>query len=481
MRLRSCILLIASCALAARGVSSQEPGATPTARGATVHGVVRDSVAHAPLAGAWVQLVPAQGAAASARTVMSDAEGQYAIADVPAGRYTIGFIHPVLDSLGVEPMLRPVRVRGTRPVRADLASPSPARLRAAICAPRPFPDTGAGAVVVGVVRDASDGSPVAGARVVGEWLELTFRKGGVDPLQIRLETTTLANGWFFLCSVPMGGVMSLSAVRGADSTDVLEVQVPKAGFVRRELYVGGSLAVAVRDTGLRIDSLAPPPRIMRVGKGRLTGTVVSAISGLPLAGAHVRLTDGPQTRANDRGEWTLANAAGGTRTLEVRAVGYYPAQRAVHVITSAPPVVVALSNFAAVLDTVRILAARMADRSRGEFEKRRQQKIGRFITADDLAKRNVTFLTDGLRQLSGVRLDVGDSFRRPILVRAMFGGWCQPDIYLDGLRMLYFSADDLDQAVTASKVMGIEIHTEPNVPWQYQLWGNCGVILVWTK
>jgi len=477
-------LVVACLALCTTTLLAQAPERSLPAAGATVRGVVRDSVAHAPLAGALIQLVSAEGGATSARTAVTDAQGRYAIDGVPNGRYTIGFIHPVLDSLGVEPMLHRVRVRGRREVRMNLSSPSPAQLRAAICAMPPSAGaaTGAGAVVVGVVRDARDGAPLAGIPVLGEWLELTFRKRGVDALQVRLEATTAKNGWFFLCGVPNGGTMQLSASNGADSTAVLEVPLPKSGYVRRELYVGASHVVGATNAPEPKDSLAPPRRIVRGGDGRLSGTVVSAIDGHPLAGARVRLADGPETRTDDRGAWTLAQAPAGTRTLEVRAIGFYPTQRAVDVIAGAAPVRVALNTMAAMLDTVRITAARIADRSHGEFEKRRQRGLGRFLTADYLAKQNITFLSDVFRRLPGVRTDVGDGFHRPILVRATFKGWCRPDIYLDGIPLLYFSADDLDQGVPAGKVMGIEIHTYPDVPWQYQRsFGTCGVILIWTK
>ena len=82
-----------------------------------------------------VPLVAADRRARSNRSGLTDSLGRFTLDDVQAGRYTIGFLHPVLDSLGVEPLLRELIVDGTRPVRIDLATPSPGQLRAAICGP----------------------------------------------------------------------------------------------------------------------------------------------------------------------------------------------------------------------------------------------------------------------------------------------------------------------------------------------------------
>ena len=81
-------------------------------------------------------------------------------------------------------------------------------------------------------------------------------------------------------------------------------------------------------------------RAVRAGIGRVSGIVRAIAGGRPLAGAQVSFVDGPSTRANARGEWTLSDAPSGTRTLEVRALGYYPERRVVDVVDGAPSVAV---------------------------------------------------------------------------------------------------------------------------------------------
>src|SRR6185503_3937254 len=173
---------------------------------ANVSGVVRDSIARGPLAGAIVQLVSAEDASRFARSTASDSLGRFAFSEVPSGRYTLGFFHPRLDSLGVDAAAREVLVSGRSDVHADLAIPGPLRLGRAICRNALRDSSG---VVVGVVRDARTLNPVAKANVVGEWLELAFTTQGVVRRMPRLVATTGDNGWFALCNVPSGGTIAL--------------------------------------------------------------------------------------------------------------------------------------------------------------------------------------------------------------------------------------------------------------------------------
>jgi len=137
--------------------------------------------------GAMVQLVVADNPAILIRSAVSDSSGRFSLDNVPAGRYKLGFFHPILDSLGVEAPLREVYVEH-RPMRADLALPAPARLRAALCGPQSGPDSTG--VVVGVVRNAAGGTPAGGVSVAAQWLEFSFTREGRVRRAQRLEATT---------------------------------------------------------------------------------------------------------------------------------------------------------------------------------------------------------------------------------------------------------------------------------------------------
>lgn len=455
-------ILIALCA---RMASAQN------AAGVTVSGVVYDSIAGAPLAGATVQLSAADSLGRFGASTSSDSLGRFVLRDVPAGRYVLGFFHAMLDSLGVEAPLHEIVVDGERPVSAGLAIPSPTRLRAAVCASV----ADSGALLLGIVRDAMDRAPVAGVTVIGEWLELTLHKDGFARRVPRREATTGDNGWFAMCNLPTSGAMTLVAVRGADSTDLIDVFVPAKGFLRHDLFLPAEQ------------------------KERLSGKVTSAARGEVLPGAQVRMS-GVETRANERGEWVLADAPAGTRILEVRAVGYYPERRTVDVVAGAgaAPIQIALSTMKAVLDTVKITATRISDRDRIAFLERRRTTGGRFLTAEDIARRGGQFATDVFRSVPGLRIgfatdtlesdfnmipaDSINATNRMVLMRGISGNYCAPAIFLNGLSIPDLRADDIDSWARSKELTGIEIYSESATPPQYQRGPRgCGSIVMWKK
>lgn len=465
MRSLAILLLL----LHSRDALAQVPGASPRARGVTVSGVIVDSLSRAPLPGALVQLAPADTGNHFGTTVSADALGRYTLADVPDGTYLLGFYHPLLDSLFLEPTVHLIVVAG-QPVIQDLAVPSPARLRAAICG-----DSAAAgsAVMAGVVRDARDLAALRDVRVAAEWLELSIARGSVGRRIVRLAATTGDNGWFALCGVPAGGSVSLIASRGADSTDRLGVLVPTAGYARGDLFLG-----------TRGQGTATSP---------MRGIVVTA-DGRPVAAAQVAI-ERSHTLSNARGEWVLDDAPPGTRMLEVRALGYYPERRRVDVITGAPPVRIALSTFKAVLDTIRVTASRISGVDLEGFRNRKATSgFGHFITPDDIARRNPTVTSDLLRMVPTLRIEASKgSAQQTITMRGLWVQWpggiprCSPLLYIDGQYRGVLdenqTADDIDHWVAPRDIAGIEVYTQQEVPPQFSrgMAAECGSILIWTK
>jgi hypothetical protein len=450
----------------------------------TVSGIVRDSIANAPLAGATVQLVSRDGANATGRTTTSDELGRFQIRDVADGRYQIGFFHPLLDSLGVEPSVHEIIIAGRRAARIDLATPSGSELRAAFCGTRTLGDSNA--VIVGVVRDARTGAPLTDANVTADWLEYTFAGDGISRRTPHVDATTRSNGWFALCGLPRGGTIVLSAHRSADSTGRIELDVPANGFRRRELYLGPVRTVVERDTTAIIDSL-PLRRVRRFGDGRLRGLVLSALGNRPLPGAQVGIADGPQTRANERGEWTLVDVPFGTQSLEVRALGHYPERVPVDVVPEAEPIQTAMRTMKAVLDTVRVVEARMNNPKFAEFEQRRRSGAGRYITLADIERLRPFTTSDIFKMMPGVRFErVGAG--GIVMVRGVFAPWCVPSVFIDGMNMGQIPGDEIDALANPDEIAGIEVYSGTNVPAQFR--GGlamspggdaCGAIVVWTR
>ena len=471
MRLSPVLLAILPAVVSAQG------SPTTPAPGAVVTGVVRDSIARAPLPGAIVQLVSTDGTPPLGLTVTADSTGSFTLASVPKGRYVLGFFHPILDSLGLEPTLREVVIDGRTATRFDLSTPPPERLRAAICAGSATPATG---VLIGVVREARSGSPVEGASVDGEWLELSLSRDGITRRVPRIVAATKGTGFFAICNVPAGGSMMVAASKGAANSDTIEVQVPSHGIARRDLYLGDALSVITIDSATRTDSLAPVKRRVRVGNERLNGMVVTA-GGQPLPNAHVGIADGPQAIANERGEWSIVNAPAGTRILEARAVGYYPERRSVNVIDGAPPVRIVLATLKSVLDTVKVTASRLRLRNTG-FEERSRSGPGKYVTPVDIARRAPRETSDLFRRLSGVRVDRDANGFNRVTIRGVIDDWCEPTLFIDGMPLQNWRAEDVDDWARPDELAGMEIYAGLTAPPQFQTaLSGCGSILIWTK
>lgn len=472
------------------GQTRQDTVVTRTSGGA-VAGTVHDSVSRAQLSGALVQLVSADSLGTYGRTVVADSLGDYAFTNVPPGRYSVGFYHPMLDSLGLEPMLHSVTVANARTVRMNLAIPSSLRLRSTICSVSP---QSTGALVLGIVRRASDGAPVPDATVAAEWVEYNIGRGGMTRRVIRRLAMTQDNGWFAVCDAPKPGAMTLLANRGADSTGAVELEVPATGFLRQELFLGTAAATMVADTTTAtvIDTVSAKVlgkatmRRVFVGSSQLRGVVVAADGNTPLAGAQVGLVDGPETRTNDRGEWSITNAPEGSRMLEVRAVGHYQVRRAVHVAEGAPmlnaPIRTELVTFKSVLETVKVTADFARFSNLAGFRERSKTGLGRFLSASDIERRQPLVTSDLFRAVPGVFMEAGADGERTLSMRGAFSDRCVPILYVNNLIMTGVSADHLDTYVRPNEIAGIEVYSESQVPAQFQPGMNgCGSIVIWTK
>jgi hypothetical protein len=492
MRLRPLLAAV----LLARIANAEPPDTASSVAGASVSGIVRDSIARAPLAGAVVQLVAADNPAKFGRTASSDSLGRFSFNDVPDGTYTLGFFHPMLDSLGVEAPLKGISIYNHTSVETELAIPSISRLRAAICGKPAKGDSST--LVIGTVRDASSGAPAAGVTVRGEWTEYAFGRKGVERRVPRILATTAENGWFAMCNVPSAGVLALVASRGADSTDLLEIEIPHEGLLRRELYLGQQRTIIAAGSAQPTSPFAPSPRTVHLGDGKVTGIVVN-LQGFPLKNALVSILDGPEARSNDAGEFVIENAPVGSRMLEVRALGYYPDRRRVDVVNGAAYSRVILRTLQSVLDTVKVSSTRLRSRDRSGFIERVRTGPGRYLTSRDIAKRPATFTSDLFRTMAGLRIgfatdtlatdmviavspdDMRTSDRR-VLMRGIDGDWCAPIIYVDGLAMPGLGADEIDAWLRPGDVEGIEVYSEATVPAQFQKWrGGCGSIMIWKK
>ncbi|MEQ1693104.1 MAG: Plug domain-containing protein, partial [Gemmatimonas sp.] len=172
----------------------------------------------------------------------------------------------------------------------------------------------------------------------------------------------------------------------------------------------------------------------------------------------------------------------GTRTLEVRAVGYYPERRAIDVVDGTAPVNVALVTFKSVLETVKISANYLRYSNLAGFRERQRTSVGQFITAADIARRQPITTSDLFRMVSGVYVDRDTEGDATILMRGVFEERCSPAVYIDGSYLSVLNASNLDSFVSPNEIAAIEVYSPTQVPAQFQPGlSGCGSIVIWTR
>ena len=466
--------------------------------GGSIVGVAYDSIGHALLTGATIQLAPIADPTTLRGTATTDSLGRFTISGVQAGRYAITFWHPVLDSLGLDAPVREVDVADGRATSIEIGVPSPVRVRNAACGqPTAGDSTNA---VLGMLRDAQTLGPLHDGSVTAQWVELRAESHHLVRHVSHISAHIAATGRFVLCGVPAQATISLLGTNGPDSTALVEMDMPVAGVVHRDLFINRLPAVVAQAIAEAKKNPAGT-KTLRSGTVVVHGVVVRSDS-QPVAGAQVKFADGPEATTNSRGEWTIDGAPAGTQMVDIRAVGFYPTRQIVDVVDGAARVRTSLFSAATILDTVKVMAGHFSRLDPNGFYMRRHNPLGRFFDSAQVAARSPGVVSDLFQTVPELKISItqpagtglGGSINRAgevsktLSMRAIFGGRCSPVLYLNGMRLSNIAfgagpnADDIDRWITPSEIMGIEIYeSEFETPLQYRIAGSgCGAILMWT-
>ena len=456
--------LLALCAaLVATTVGRASAQSTDTSR-VTVVGTVYDSIAGAPLAGAVVQMAsrdhPASGPTFAAE---SDSSGAFRIARVPRGNYVSTFFHPRLDEMGIAAAIRNVAV-DDEPTTLRFAVPGRAVVRTALCGPAARGDSTA--VIVGSLRRADRFAPVTGATVTAQWFELSFGSTGLVQSTPVARTTTDGEGRFILCGLPGDAAVNVWATAGRAATGSLHVPLEPIGDV--------SLALAIDPT----DTLGTTGAV-RNGSARVSG-VVRLPGGAPIAGARVRVAEADrETVSDETGHFALTDLPAGSFSLEARAIGFVPIARTVTLSATQPLTFdIRFDSAARILETVEVRGTVVFDRGLQEFDQAKKRGFGYFLGPEQIERRNVFDSAELLRTVPGLQV-VPSGFGRSRVVSSR--GGCSPTIVVDGMR---FSDPQttLDEVVRPDDIAAIAVYrSAAETPAEYQGFGGCGAIVVWTK
>ena len=216
------------------------------------------------------------------------------------------------------------------------------------------------------------------------------------------------------------------------------------------------------------------------GSGVLRGVVVDP-NGLPIEGVQVSI-ESARTESNEKGEFFLSTAVVGEQRMRVRRLGFRPdSQDVVTDFGKAVQVNVTLRPVVLTLATVTVTGRHEVSGAMAGFYRRRATGSGRFITREDIEKRNPARMTDLLRSVPGLNVSPQRTASSNVRVR---GSRCAPVVFLDG-HALTAAEFDLD-SVDPRSFDGIEIYSGgATVPVEFQrtfrMSSNCGTILLWSR
>ena len=231
--------------------------------------------------------------------------------------------------------------------------------------------------------------------------------------------------------------------------------------------------------------------------------VVRDTAGRPLAGAEVRAGATQITLSDADGTFLLTGVEPDTVQLLVRRIGYRPAD----VVLAASAglrveLLVRMVPAAVELGTITIEGRTMDTRLwQSGFYDRQKVGSGTFFDPEFLARHRGTM--DGLmRDAPGVRVQ-RDRYGRTVALGRFGSGWCQLNVFIDGVFVRWASDIGIDQLLNKADVLAVEIYPRgtqvPATLAGYTASGggvltspggagggatggtDCGVVAFWTK
>lgn len=418
----------------------------PMAAQGTIKGTVHDSLrTKAPIKDAEVVLLGAN------RKVRTDDRGRFEFTDLPAGKHTVAFWAPWLDSLALPPMQREVEL-GRRDLTVNLATPSAASYQRAACGTTLEPEQG---VLVGEIR-GPDGSPMADVGVATRWTETRIGVGQFERLLVAAVDTSNAAGLYAICGVPVGSEIALRAI-GQDGVGSNEIiQMIDALVQRRDLGVGPREVVS-----------------------RLTGRVLRP-DGSPLAGATVAIAGDTSlfSTASDDGRFVLENVPRRSSQLIARALGHVPTTTTVELFASDVEIDdVKLERIPQELEAVTVTGSGPMTAGRLQFENRKSKGIGSFLSDADLER--IPNISSSIVASMVPRTAAQAGSRGAQLMIRRGAGFCRPRFYVDGYDNGNLSPEE--EGTLMQRAKRIEVYTANDTPPQFNDFDGCGAVVIWTR
>jgi len=231
-------------------------------------------------------------------------------------------------------------------------------------------------------------------------------------------------------------------------------------------------------------ALSAPVSYAQKGSAFLFGSVVNRATQGPITGARItHAGDGRLVTSDSLGYYQFRNLAAGLVRFTVRAPGYPMATFTVALtngermerdieLDSVP----LTTDSAQALPEVTVEAASPMGRRFADFERRRSQGRGQYLTRADIENSAANTLQDAVRYMRGVNLDCSGTQCNIRMARAPMR--CLPEYIVDERVDNMFGP-----TVPVRDIEALELYTGPSeVPGEFAgSNAGCGVIVIWTR
>lgn len=216
--------------------------------------------------------------------------------------------------------------------------------------------------------------------------------------------------------------------------------------------------------------------------GAISG-VVKDSAGLPIPDVEVTAIKlAKVVRTDTAGRFLMSALSSGSLDFSFRRLAYSPVVLSVLIpADDTTDVEVALGLTALQLTGVVVQEHAAQLRVLDEFETRRKQGLGHFVTRAEIEKRHPMLLSDMVRVVPGATILIGENGRTALRFARVGRPNCPPQFFVDGLQVTGFSIDDMPPG----DVEGVELYAGPaGLPPEFnRLHGTtvCGTVAIWTR
>jgi len=256
---------------------------------------------------------------------------------------------------------------------------------------------------------------------------------------------------------------------------------------RRNAPLARAAARACALAALLGAAIALPPTQSMAQESRAVGVLTGVVrdsSGERLVGAELVVANSrARSFSNDTGGFRVLGVPAGEGTLRVRRLGYAPRTVDISIAAGASThQEIVLERVPLSVDAVVVSAEARPVYSgwAAKFYQRMERGQGRFITREDIDRRNAFRVTDLLRSLPGVTIRSSRVASNTVFLR---GQRCTPFIWIDNTPAMagYVDVDNFQP----SSLEGIEVYqTAASVPAELSVPRDrmaCGMIVLWSR